>query len=88
MVGPYTDISQNSEPENTKSLNNYPMFLQCKNYHIKLTERSISLSPADSAVDIEINITCEKHHQLWQQDHFCKRIGKQLQTIMLQPGNH
>ena len=70
-------------------LNSHLMFLQCKMCHIKLNTdvNEITSSPADSAVHIEIIITCEKLHQLQQQDHFCKGIWKQLQTSRLQSSN-
>ena len=38
----------------------------------------INSSNANSAVDIELNISEEKLHQLQQKDNFCKRKWKQL----------
>ena len=34
----------------------------------------ISTSSADPAVDMQLNITQEKLHQLPQQDHFCEKM--------------
>ena len=47
----------------------------------------IDTSPADSAVDLKLNITHKGRCQLQQRDPFCKKKMDQLQASKLPPGN-
>ena len=52
-----------------------------------ITLNEIMVSSADSGTDLKLNRTCERLHQLQQEDSFCKWIMGMLRTSKLQTNN-
>ena len=88
------DVCQDPEPEGQaygycvfKQLLNVPTVQKMPLKDGTIINEIIT-SPAESAVDLKLNITHEGMCQLQQRVPFCKRIMDQLQASKLPPVNH